>query len=286
METLRIAYVDFWPEWNDENFIEPILKEHFNVVIDLDNPDVVFHSVFGGQRGIQRYPKAKKILFLGENRRPGSLSDFSISFDPHTATNFRLPLWQAYILKKPDLADRLLDKRIQFNQENFERFAAFIVSNPSNFFRNSAYQSLSNYKHVSSYGRYLTNDNSLVQYSQGKYWRDAKDDFFIQHPHKFMFAFENTPHPGYCTEKLMDGFLAGTIPIYWGDPHIHLDWNQDSFINAMTNPNWIEEVKRLDGNWHAYEEKYNQPIFTHEQRLKHRENLAGFKEWLIGKIKI
>ena len=108
METLRIAYTDFWPGWEEENFIEPILKQHFNIVVDQQNPDVVFHSVFDGQQGIKRYPNAKKILFLGENRRPRpSIADYTISFDPHSSTNYRLPLWQAYLIKNTELKDRL-----------------------------------------------------------------------------------------------------------------------------------------------------------------------------------
>ena len=63
METLKIAYADFWPEWNDENFIEPILRKHYNVVIDQQNPDVLFHSIFGKTEA-PKY-KCKKVLFLG-----------------------------------------------------------------------------------------------------------------------------------------------------------------------------------------------------------------------------
>ena len=80
---LRIAYDDFWPEWKDENFIEPILKKHFYVTIDQNNPDVLFHSIFGGMRNTPRY-KCKKVLFIGENYRARNygISDFAISFDP------------------------------------------------------------------------------------------------------------------------------------------------------------------------------------------------------------
>jgi hypothetical protein len=34
--------------------------------------------------------------------------------------------------------------------------------------------------------------------------------------YNFVIAFENTDHPGYITEKIVDAFKAGTVPLYWG----------------------------------------------------------------------
>ncbi len=286
METLRVAYADFWPEWNDENFIEPILKKHFNVVIDQQNPDVLFHSIFGGMRQTGGY-NCKKIQFLGENRRPHPGSHFSISFDLPSNKNFRLPLWQVFLLKEPEVYHNRIfgDERIQWSQEEFEEFAAFIVSNPNNFFRNGAFSELNSYKPVKSYGRYMTNDNSLLEYSKDKYWRDAKDAFFLQKPHKFMFAFENTSYPGYCTEKLMDAFLVGAIPIYWGDPKIKKEWNSKAFIETMYTPDWKTQVRDLDLDNNKFKDMYYQPIFTLEQKQKHLDNLNGFEDWLLNIVK-
>lgn len=37
---------------------------------------------------------------------------------------------------------------------------------------------------------------------------------------RFAICFENCAFPGYITEKILDCFLAGCIPIYWGAPDI------------------------------------------------------------------
>ena len=104
METLRIWYADFWPEWKDEDFITSILSKEYSVVLDQRNPDVLFHSIFNGMRDTPNY-KCKKVLYLGENHRPEKFgANYSISFDPHSETNFRLPLWQVYLLNKPELS--------------------------------------------------------------------------------------------------------------------------------------------------------------------------------------
>jgi len=34
--------------------------------------------------------------------------------------------------------------------------------------------------------------------------------------YNFVIAFENSDYPGYITEKVIDAFKAGTVPLYWG----------------------------------------------------------------------
>lgn len=34
--------------------------------------------------------------------------------------------------------------------------------------------------------------------------------------YNFVIAFENSDYPGYITEKIIDAFRAGTVPLYWG----------------------------------------------------------------------
>lgn len=281
-KTLKVAYIDFWPEWTKENFVYPILSKYYNVVEDNSKPDVIFHSIFNNMQGIKKYPRdIKRILILAENWRPARFdTDYSISFDPHTNTNYRLPLWQIYLLLWPELKDSLYNK---VQHTDFERFGAFVVSNPHNFMRNSAFLSLSTYKQVHSYGKYQTNSQELQAYSKGTYWRDAKLSFFKNKPHKFMFAYENTPTKYYCTEKLMDAFLVGSIPIYWGDTAVGEEWNEKAFINATKlGSQWIDAVKKIDTDALAFESMYNEPIFTESQKNKLEENLEKFEEWLIN----
>jgi len=282
VETLKVAYADFWPEWNEENFIQPILQKYFNVVVDQKNPDVLFQSIFGGMSQTPNY-KCKKVLYLGENYRSANFkSDYSISFDPHSETNYRLPLWQVYLLLKPELKERLFNR---VRHQKFERFCSFTVSNPSNNIRINHFEKISQYKKVHSYGKVRTNDLSLQQLSAGKYWRDAKYQFFLDHPHKFMMAYENTFYPYYCTEKLMDAFLAGSLPIYWGDPKVFKDWNEDAFLNANRLGNYVHDsVKRLDAS-SEFDEIYAQPVFRDYQQEMHLENIAEFENWLIKIVK-
>lgn len=287
---MKIAFVDFWPEWNVENFILPILKNSIpDVTIDNRNPDVVFHSIFNRMSETPKY-KCKKVLVLAENWRPSQFgSNYSISFDPHSKTNFRLPLWQMYGLLNPEILERLItyrERRISEKRqpESFDRFCAFTVSNPSNSLRNNHFDILSSYKRVHAYGKVRMNTYELKRKTEGRYWRDAKDEFFLQNSHKFMMTYENSSYPYYCTEKLMDGFLAGSIPIYWGDPRVEEDWNGKAFINVNNNNGWLDVVKLADQNQTFFEEMYFQPVFTDEQKERHLNNLNAFEEWLLNII--
>jgi alpha(1,3/1,4) fucosyltransferase len=53
-----------------------------------------------------------------------------------------------------------------------------------------------------------------------------------QRSFRFSIAFENASLPGYTTEKLLDALLAGTIPIYWGNPRVDDDVPAGSYVNA------------------------------------------------------
>lgn len=285
MKDLKIAYADFWPEWNIEDFVTPLLEKGFNVIIDQNNPDVLIHSIFNRMQDSKRY-KCKKILVLAENWRADQFgSDLTISFDPHSSTNYRLPLWQIYLILWPQLRESLFDYKANWNLLDFKRFCSFTVSNSSNFIRNGAFQQLSSYKKVHSYGRYMTNDMSIQNLPKESYWRDLKNEFFISTPHKFMMTYENSSYPYYCTEKIMDAFLVGSVPIYWGDPKVIEDWNEKAFISAMRHPNtWLNIVKELDQNDEKFMEMYSQPVFTDEQSEKHLKNMDNIGPWLIEKI--
>lgn len=289
---LKIAFIDFWPEWNDENFITPILEKNYNIIIDNKKPEIVFYSIFGNNNA--KY-KCKKILYVAENiRYPYNqtirnnintayrTADYTISFDPETNKNYRLPLWQVFILRNPSYWNNLTNK---VQHDNFERFCSFTVSNPSNQERIYAFDKLSKYKKVHAYGKVRMNDLGLKKASNGKYWREAKDQFFIEHPHKFSITYENTSYPYYCTEKLMDSFLAGSIPLYSGDPKVVIDWNSKAFLNIpKLGITWLEAVKNIDTNKELFQQYYNEPVFTEDQQKNHKNNMDEFSSWLIEKI--
>jgi hypothetical protein len=73
--------------------------------------------------------------------------------------------------------------------------------------------------------------------------------------YKFSIAMENSEGDGYISEKIVDAFLSGTIPIYYGDYMV------DEFINPKTYilikgekdiNKKIEYIKEIDNNNELY----------------------------------
>jgi len=89
--------------------------------------------------------------------------------------------------------------------------------------------------------------------------------------YKYVVCFENDLYPGYVTEKLLDAYACGTIPIYWGDLGQDSYFNRESFFNLkdfVSMDHLIEKV--LDSD---YNEKFQEPLFQRIPSLDDFSNL-------------
>ena len=75
---------------------------------------------------------------------------------------------------------------------------------------------LNNYKNIDMGGKVLNNVGGLV-----------KDKIKFLSSYKFSIAMENSEGQRYISEKILDSFMAGTIPIYYGGYMI------DEYINYI-----------------------------------------------------
>jgi hypothetical protein len=83
--------------------------------------------------------------------------------------------------------------------------------------------------------------------------------------YKFTIAFENSSYPGYTTEKIYHPMVAGSLPVYWGNPQIHREFNPKSFVNHHDFANEdevIERIVEIDRNDGLYK-KYLQEPWLH-----------------------
>jgi len=129
------------------------------------------------------------------------------------------------------------------NKASFDnrKFCSFVYSNhKAAGERDRFFRLLSEYKKVDSGGRHLNNSGGPV-----------KDKTVFLREHKFDISFENARYPGYTTEKIVDAFTAGAIPIYWGDPDISKTFNPEAFINCADYSSFedvVSEVIRIDND--------------------------------------
>ena len=61
-------------------------------------------------------------------------------------------------------------------------------------------------------------------------------------------TFENCDNaPGYISEKILDAFMAGIVPIYWGAPNIATHIPSDCFIDMREFADYEDLYKYLKG---------------------------------------
>lgn len=83
--------------------------------------------------------------------------------------------------------------------------------------------------------------------------------------YRFTVAAENAAVPGYITEKIVNSYLAETVPIYWGAPDLPAYFNADAIVMCEPGPadDWascIDEVRTLAEDPVAYAAKLATPL--------------------------
>lgn len=281
--SLTISFAHFWDDFDvHDNFFYRLLSKQYDVEIS-DHPDIVFFSVFQGQMPKGDY---KRVFYTGENVRPDfSKCDWAFGFDYEENIGrenyLRLPITVVEGTIAP-----LLEKTPKRAHRQFCNFLYWKEVE----WRERFYTRLSRYKHIDAPGRSMNNQrafddtilNRLKRYFQGKensrkntikqsrkqpLWQQSKLGFLEKY--KFTIAFENSSFPGYFTEKIVHPMIAGSIPIYWGNPEIEKDFNTKSFLNYHehnSESEFIERIIQIDNKDDMYQEMLEEPWFTHNKK--------------------
>jgi hypothetical protein len=87
--------------------------------------------------------------------------------------------------------------------------------------------------------------------------------------YKFVLCFENDLYPGYVTEKPVEAYLSGTIPLYYGLDSAKL-LNAKAMLNLndfQSQDQWLERISELNGNTELYNEVYAQPLLLKKPKI-------------------
>ena len=279
MRDVTVAFVDFWPAFDEKNnFILDVLRQKYNVetVAASDCPDILFYSYFGIEN--LRHTEPVRVYFTGENDVPDfNLCDYAISFHHLSFANrhLRLPLYVIY-----SCFNDLRNGRIHQCEDTENRdFCSMVVSNVKNsdMARLDFFNLLSGYKQVASGGRFANNVGGCVA-----------DKLSFISGYKFNIAFENSRVEGYVTEKIIEAFSSGTLPIYWGDPLVANEFNHKAFIDVSKFDSLDAAVKfvaALDNNREQYLEILNQPPLLNNPFLNWEEMLLDFLTPIVNELK-
>lgn len=250
-QVIKLDFSDFWPGFDKEdNYFVNLLREHYDIQI-TGKPDFLIYSNFG-----QEYRKYRciRIFYTGDCIQPDfNECDYSFDFEfIDRPEHYRLPHYALYGDPESIVRSPSFDPMAELRKKS--GFCSFVVSNPRGKERNEFFRKLSEYKKVDSGGRFENNVNGPIV---------NKLEFVRQR--KFAIAFENQGHPGYTTEKIFQPMQVHSVPIYWGNPLAHLDFNPRCFIDAHEFSGLdtlVEHVAKVDQDDGLYLEYLRQPCYN------------------------
>ena len=227
---ITVSFNDFWEGFNQNNneILKLIQYVSLNIGLEItivdENSDLEIISCFGNNKNNSYSDYGQtRFLYLGENVRPSFDNiDYALTFDidSYFNRNIYTPLWilrneifgistNGYI---PFESASLWKKRNNILDNN----KAIYVGNNSTPFR------LELFSRLEKIGIKLD--------SYGSQTRPIKDKIELMKNYRYSICVENSYHPGYVTEKLIDGYISNTIPIYWGGLS-NTFFNTNAFIN-------------------------------------------------------
>jgi hypothetical protein len=264
----NICVVNFWEGAFDGDFFDFFFRSCFgdiNYISDPYTADLIVTSVFGNT---QTDPN-KTLAYIGENVRPsfvGYSHSLSFDYDTYGGRNLRLPIWYARLAwpgfiqkpRKPNFHNHGYEDLISIDSltrgrtldmSQKTKFCAMIAGNPEGL-RVNLFNSISEYRKVNGYGNMF---NRPLR----------KSKFDLLKDYKFSLCPENSIYNGYVTEKLIDAYAGGTVPLYSGDEAAAWDFNGWSFLNYQNTcdmDRFVDDVRVWDESLEHYKFTYEQPL--------------------------
>ena len=203
--------------------------------------------------------------------------DYAIGFDPleYDGRYIQYPL--CYVSE--ETMKFVLEKHMRSAEDIMSRkkFCAMVVSSGAGYKkdRDTIFDELSKYIKVDSGGRYRNN------LPDGKSVADKKA--FLS-DYRFSIAAENSLHDGYITEKIMDAWAAGTIPIFYGSRYSTEMFNSKAFVLADIDnlDATIEEVKHINEDEDAYLKMQREPVFVEGSKWDPTVKKAELENFLVS----
>ena len=218
--------------------------------------------------GIQPTKTAKKnIWYSGENVRPPQGNwDGYLGFDTNLPADRSVyfPLWfltstnlfksntETYWGNKVPTISELTEGR-KFTLQRKKFVVSFIGRSYS--MRLHAIEALAKVGKVDIFGEAARNQVETPSSVAKKY--------------RYIMCFENDIYPGYVTEKPLEAYLTGAIPLYFGLDNLGY-LNPKAIINLCDYKNineWVDYIKEVENNPILFKKIYEQPILLKKPNL-------------------
>ena len=232
------------------------LKNKFILRFNKYNPDYSIYDNFGKEHRSEKYKNSIKIALYSENAIP----DFNeVDYGWAQA---HINYLDRYFMNPDFIYENI--KAIKIMRIKFidnplrKKFCAAVISNfnSTNGFRVKFINELNKYKKVDMGGKFMNNVGGPV-----------KDKIKFYSSYKFSIAMENSEGDGYITEKIIDSFISGTLPIYYGDYNLDEYINPKSYILIKDEKNIKKKIKyiiEIDNDYKKYLKILKEKVLINE----------------------
>jgi len=222
----------------------------------------------GGQCAIKVLDFPGKIVtFNGESYTCTSINSVRenlYAVSPVDATNPNITAYfVSMYLQSLSVAKQNKIYKPEYRPTNTKRRFLIYAASHCVLFRNVAFTRLSRIGPVEYAGHCRGHPitANMTSVSLGKDWFHNYKRF---QNYRFALVMENIKKKGYITEKILNAFLAGCVPIYYGTEEVFDIFNRNAFIYYdVTNPRpALERIAYLEKNRTAYDLMLKAPILA------------------------
>ena len=215
-------------------------------------------------------------------------ADYYISSNPglDSSNHLRLPLWKESI----DWTSEGCFREKNMKHSNAVRFGKFHLIEDLSIPQGDAFLKK---KGMCIFSSHLHNERKII-YSQFNKHLGVKgfgscfdptiknhnsSNFFkidIMKNFSFNLCPENSLHPGYYTEKIVDAFDGKCLPVTWADKNVQFDLNKNAFVNLVDyNFDNLKEVAELLKD-HLFLKKFSkEPLLTKMPNLEKEKSFIA-----------
>lgn len=290
--TVSVRFSHFWNDSDStiDKFLVPLIESVYQAEVSIVNDlgafvDLEVFSVFPPKSNFSRralnriskhsretsllmkgriqYNSRKRMWFTGESKRAPLANQYDayLGYEPEgLLPNLHyLPVWvlnfdnfgkgpaHGFTSIQSTQEQLLLPRK--YSRATKTKFCCAFLGNPTSF-RVGILKKLEEIEPVGLFG--------------SAFGHKVSDKLLVSNGYKFSFTFENNLYPGYVTEKLLEGYLSNTVPLYWGMDSSKY-FNSKSFVNLCqfrTFEEFITEIKALNTDEDLYAQIYEQPLLN------------------------
>ena len=244
---MSVYFHNFWNGFIEKtdaidcSFFVKLLEKTYSRPIHIsttpDNAEILVESIFGHMSYLHYKKWTATILYTGEThycQRPDvDKYDCVLGFE-ETGGNFvKCPLYIVFLISNQQILRQFTEDTATLemprNQMIPPNAASVIISNVHGSERLAFLDHLEKKLPVNYGGKYKNNIGRVVS---GQFNSPEMTDFY--RGGKFAITMENGDRPYYITEKIVNGFRSGVIPVYWGTSKISEYFNPRRFLRLKS----------------------------------------------------